>query len=573
MADEVSDATAIRRRLFAKDADAAFLSISAPDGVERLTWGRFWSLVDGYANAIAGATRPGDFILIMSRTRGDAIAFFFAAIRAGRLVSFFPPPNRVQDEAFYRGQQSASIAKIAPDHIVTFDEASAALVRDIGFSHAWRTFEPPPPGDWRAAIDAFASRLEGHGPALFVQHSSGTTGIKKAVAVTPAMMRAQFASYWQAIIEPLAPEPKIASWLPLYHDMGLVATLFLPTLGACEMAFVDAFTWVEAPQSLLDVIARERSNLVWMPNFAFRHYVRIGRALRARDLSSVRAWINCSEPCRAGDAEVFEQHFAGMGATPNSVVGCYAMAESVFAVSQAPVGQRAVLKAGADQAIGAPVQPGDKAVLSSGRIVPGLDVALFAGDERITDDLYGEIGIRGDCVFGGYREMTPSDSNIRSDGFFLTGDLGSLRNGELFVFGRRKETIIVNGKNIFAGDVEAAVGGVEGLKAGRVVAFGVENPLSGSEDLVIVAERDGSAATARGDRAIVSDATRLINAAFLISPRAIKLVEDRWLAKTTSGKISRAENRLKYLKSLHADPAKTRDDRDGGGRRADPSVS
>jgi fatty-acyl-CoA synthase len=555
--DALPGATAIGRRLLAKPAEAPFLSLSAPEGVERVAWGKFWSLVEGYASAISLATRPDAFILIVSRTRVDAIAFFFAAIRAGRLVSFFPPPSRVQDRAFYHSQQSASIAKIAPDLIVTFDEASAAMVREIGFDHVWRAFEAPPTGDGRAAVEAFAARLEGDGPALFVQHSSGTTGIKKAVAVSPSMMRAQFAAYWQAVIEPLAPQPKIASWLPLYHDMGLVATLILPTMGACEIAFIDPFTWVEAPQMLFDVIAREQSNLVWMPNFAFRHYVRIGRVLRERDLSSVRAWINCSEPCRAVDAAAFEQYFAGMGVSPHSVVGCYAMAESVFAVSQAPAGHRAVLQVGFDQTIGQAVQPGANAVLSSGPVAPGLDIALFAGEARIADDRYGEIGIRGDCVFGGYRQMTLTDSGIRPDGFFITGDVGTLRDGELFVFGRQKETIIVNGKNIFAGDVEAAIGRVEGLKAGRLVVFGVENPLSGSEDLVVVAERDPSVATGRDDRAIVSEVTRLINAAFLISPRAVKLVEDRWLAKTTSGKISRAENRLKYLRDLQAHAAKT----------------
>jgi acyl-CoA synthetase (AMP-forming)/AMP-acid ligase II len=348
----------------------------------------------------------------------------------------------------------------------------------------------------------------------------------------------------------MTPHPRIASWLPLYHDMGLVAALVLPTLGGCEMAFIDPFYWVESPQSLFNVIERERANLVWMPNFAFRHYVRIARLLRSRDLSSVEAWINCSEPCRAADADTFEARFADMGVRGDSVIGCYAMAETVFGVSQGVVGARKVLYAAEDQAPGEPVRPGEKAILSSGPPIPDLEIALFTNEARAADDQYGEIGIRAPFLFAGYGGMTAEQSGLRPDGFFMTGDLGAIRDGELFVFGRLKETIIVNGKNIFAGDVEALVAGVEGLKAGRIVAFGVENPGTGSEDLIVVAERGPSA---RDEASIVSDVTRLINAAFLVSPRAVAVVAERWLVKTTSGKISRAENRAKYLDGLHAE--------------------
>ena len=159
VADPAAELREIRARLYGKGAADTFLSVADAETVDRLTWGRFWSLVEGYASAIALKTRPDDFILIMSRTRTDAIAFFFAAIRAGRLVSFFPPPNRVQDEAFYRNQQSASIGKIAPDHIVTFDETSAAMVREIGFDHALRVFEPPQPGDWRSATGSCGTKI------------------------------------------------------------------------------------------------------------------------------------------------------------------------------------------------------------------------------------------------------------------------------------------------------------------------------------------------------------------------------------------------------------------------------
>ena len=527
-----------------RDHDKPFISLVGPTGVDRLNWGEFWSLADGYARLIDQDSSAGDLLLIMSRTRIEAIAFFFAAMAAGRIPSFFPPPHRIQNERSYRSQQSASISRVGASSMVTFDQDTADSVATLDIDTPLQRFGRVAPGDAEAILRRLRIQLTKHRGTLFVQHSSGTTGVKKAVGVDQSILMAQYDSYWNGTIRAVVDAPRIASWLPLYHDMGLIATLVMPTLGGDEIAFVDPFAWVESPQLLFDVIEREKSNLVWMPNFAYRHYVRLARALKARDLSSVAMWINCSEACRAPDIASFEQTFEGMGVLRESVVGCYAMAEAVFAVSQGDVGHRRVLNTVIDQPIGGLVQQGSKAVLSSGRLIPGAEVAIMWQGQTLPDGHYGEIAVRGPFVFGGYEKLTPAESNIGQDGYFLTGDLGAMVDGEVFVCGRLKEMIICNGKNIFCGDVEAIVGAVPGLKAGRVVAFGVENATTGSEDLVIVAELTG---TKDREAEIVSDIRRAVDAAFLVTPKAIKLVDERWLAKTTSGKISRKENRDKFL--------------------------
>jgi acyl-CoA synthetase (AMP-forming)/AMP-acid ligase II len=187
--------------------------------------------------------------------------------------------------------------------------------------------------------------------------------------------------------------------------------------------------------------------------------------------------------------------------------------------------------------------------LSSGRVLPGIDVRIYVDENPATQEgVYGEIGVRGKFVFRGYRGINAQDSNIGADGYYRTGDLGVLIDGHLYVFGRVKETIIVNGKNIFAGDIEDIVNAVAGVKNGRVVALGIESDQTGSENLVIVAERDGSAAASDGDlRATI---TRLITDAFLVHPYDVRIVEAPWIVKSTSGKISRRENQLRYLQAF-----------------------
>lgn len=549
----------VARELRSRDGAAPFLRARGAAGEGAWSWAEFWALVDGYRRVLATCSAPGEMVVLVAAAGAQPVAAFVAGIADGRLVTCFPPPHPIQDSQYYREQQRAALARVAPRRILAFD---AGVARDVAlaapdFAPLLDCVAPPAPGDWQAARDAFAARIEGERwpeLPLFVQHSSGTTGIKKAVAVSAAMLAAQFEGYWRGVVVPMAGEASLASWLPLYHDMGLVAATLMPVLGAAPLGVLDPFEWVAKPQLLLDAIEQDRPTLAWMPNFAFRHHVRLRPMLKRRDLSSVRAWVNCSEPCRAADAEAFEAAFGEWGVRAGSVRGCYAMAETVFAVSQDRGGERARLRAPRPLLPGEGVpaewllrdgaaEPAD--VLSSGTAIPGMDVAAWHAGQRLPEGAYGELGVRADCLFPGYRGMTAAESGLTPDGVYLTGDLGCVLGGEVFVLGRLKEVIIVNGKNLFAGDVEAAVGSVAGLKAGRAVAFGLANPRTGSEDLVVVAERDP--ALAAEEAALVEAVGALLEASFGVKPRDVRVVAERWLVKSTSGKISRAENQARYI--------------------------
>jgi len=545
-------------------------------GRRTLSRDAFWRLADGYVRIIETEPRVGDFALIVAPTGLDMMALFVALVACGRKVSFFPPSSSRQDAEAYVEQQLEAVRKIRPSSLLLMEGQEGAMGRlDLGMDG--RVLRLPRLSERLEELSADGSRVRdlferalGRTDPLFWQHSSGTTGIKKAVAVSGVALLRQFQSYWPAVSAAVGEGPiRVASWLPLYHDMGLLAGFLLPLIGGADLAVMDPFDWVDAPQRFLKMIETDGSSVCWMPNFAYRHYTRLRRLMPRRALGSLRAWISCSEPCRHPDAVAFEEAYADMGVPQGSVLGCYAMAETVFAASQLEAGgQRALvvsrgLTAGEridpSQALETcerhpAVDPSRQAVLSSGAPIAGVQAGIYVDGRPVEGErVYGEIGLKSDFLFPGYRGQTPGQSNIRADGVYLTGDLGTIVGGRLYIFGRTKEIVIVNGKNLYVGDVEDRVGSAPGVRPGRAVAFGLDSPALGTEELVVVAERDPECGLS--DAAIRAGIVAAVSDAFMVKPYDVQLTPDRWLVKTTSGKISRGKNKTKYLRDFRPDLA------------------
>ena len=536
------------------------------DGVTEVTGEALWAEAASLAEWIATHTPPGALVPVIGTTSPRLMALFLGVALAGRLAAFLPPAAQRQDPDAFARQQRATFEAIDPAAIILADPELAETLRRLDPVRAGRVLAPPeglPAGDAAAALATFRARLDDDRP-LFVQHSSGTTGLRKGVAISGRMLAAQYAAYWPGLRADLGRDRlAIASWLPLYHDMGLLACFLLPMLGGDRVSVMDPVAWVQQPARFLTMIAQDRCEVAWMPNFAFRHHVRLARAMPPADLSSMRRWINCSEPCRLADALAFEAVFAARGVAPRSVVGCYAMAETVFAVSQGRPATRRGLLVPANLAPGAGVlaagarlvetdvapPEGWKLVMSSGTPLPGVVVRVLAGDTPLPDGAYGEIALQAPFLFALYRGATTPARD--ADGGFRTGDLGCLLDGEIFVFGRLKEIIIVNGRNLFAGDLEAALGDLPGLKRGRAVAFGIDSAATGTEELVLVAEAEDGAADPAALAALIS---RTIADRFLVQPRDVQVVPAPWLVKSSSGKISRDANRARYLEQFRGDP-------------------
>jgi len=327
------------------------------------------------------------------------------------------------------------------------------------------------------------------------------------------------------------------------------------------VAQLSPMAWVAVPSLLLQAISAERATLCWLPNFAYQFM-----ADRVRDdelegvrLDSVRLLVNCSEPVRREAHDRFHARFARYGLRREALGACYAMAETTFAATQTPPGreartltvdrrrlERGEVVPSADPAAG-------RRCVSSGAPISGCAVRVVDEERReLPPGRVGELAISSVSLFDGYRNHPEKTAEVLRDGWYHSGDLGFVHEGECYVVGRKKDLVILAGNNVFPEDVEDAVGRVPGVLPGRVVAFGVEDPSLGTEVLGVVAETE--AATDAERRALRVAILRAGMALDLTISR-VHLVPPRWLIKSSSGKPARAANRARVLQEGDAGPA------------------
>jgi acyl-CoA synthetase (AMP-forming)/AMP-acid ligase II len=517
----------------------------------------------GYADAFEKAgLRAGEVVVLILQYDEALIHSFFGAILHGAIPSILPFLTEKLMPDRYRRDLAALVAITKPAAIVTYpefvSEVRAALEGQPG--HSVRavmvtTDMHPDPEPVLAALPGLRRSAD---DIVLLQHSSGTTGLQKGVALSHRAVLNQLECYAAAIC--LTPEDVIVSWLPLYHDMGLIAGFILPILRRVPLVLLSPFDWVRAPARLLQAVSRYRGTLTWLPNFAYNFCAQKirERDLEGVDLSSWRAVINCSEPMHWKSHQLFLERFEPHGLRPEALATCYAMAENVFAVTQGGVGapvrvdvvdQRAFLT----ERVAHPARDTAESLklLSCGQPLANVRVRVLDDQHRELPERHlGEIALQSDCMLTGYFHRDDLTAQAFHAGWYLTGDLGYIAQGEVFVTGRKKDLIIVGGKNVYPQDLEQLASDVPGVHPGRVVAFGVSDEASGTEAVVIVAEADSEDDETR--QRIGDEVRQRVTRGSDVAARYVYIVGPRWLLKTSSGKIARAANRDKYLAEMAA---------------------
>lgn len=539
--------TLLDARTFAEPSDApAIIFVATEAEPVVVTRQELATAVAQHADALHTlGIRPGDLVLIAHTQNLASIYAFWGALWLGAIPTLFPSLTEKLDADVYRRNMAQLIALSQVKAVLTSD-AFAATLRDVASCPVYGTndlpLDAPPPSFAAPDPEAIA----------FLQHSSGTTGLQKGVALAHTAVLNQLAAYSEAIA--LQADDVVVSWLPLYHDMGLIAGFLLPLVQGVPLVLLSPFDWVQHPALLLQAIDRHKGTLCWLPNFAYNH---CARRIRRRDkeavsLASMRLFINCSEPVRHSSHQLFLEAFATQGVTPDMLGVSYAMAENTFAVTQTPPGQPAPLdwidgQLLAEQNLAQPVEqshPQAVPLVSCGRPISGTAVTIVDEQgEPLPPRRVGEIVVRSDCMLTGYYRR--EDLRPFHHGWYHTGDRGYLADGELFVIGRSKDLIINAGKNIYPQDIEAVVNGVPGVYPGRAVAFGVPDEREGTELIAVVAEVE--TADSEQQNQIRLAIRQAVGVETAVSVSFVTLVPRHWLLKTSSGKIARAENRRKWL--------------------------
>ena len=535
------------------------LSAGQPD--QALSYAEFIRGAASYSQALAEAgIQPGDVVILVLQHGVDLIYSFWGAILHGAIPSIMPFLTEKLSPERYREDMAALLKITQPATLVTYPEFYPVVMETLHAGDSVRAVLvtsaiQPKTGIDLPGLSGFTRRPE---DIVLLQHSSGTTGLQKGVALSHQAVLNQLESYSQAIH--LQPDDVVVSWLPLYHDMGLIAGFIMPVLWGIPLVMMSPFDWVRAPYRLMQAISRYQGTLTWLPNFAYNF---CSQKIRARDLagvdlSSLRGVINCSEPMRWESHQLFIDRFQPFGLRSEALKTCYAMAENVFAVSQGGFDGVVTVdeidqKSFVTERVARPSdQVGETLkMLSAGKPIAETRVKVVDDHGRaLADRQVGELAIRSHCMLTGYYRRDDLTHKAFMDGWYLTGDLGYMAGGEVYVVGRKKDLIIVGGKNIYPQDLEAIANQVPGVHPGRVVAFGVFNPETGTEDVAMVAEVDTDDEEAREQ---IADAIRQrVTRSSAVALRQVLVVGPRWIIKTSSGKIARPANREKFLAVMAA---------------------
>lgn len=505
--------------------------------------------------------QPGEVVVLILQHSEELVYSFWGSILHGAIPAVMPFLTEKLSPERYRADLASLISVTRPAAIVTYPEFEEDVRSALQEGDSVRAVILT--SHFASEMDLDFNILEGFSrdvdDIVLLQHSSGTTGLQKGVALSHRAVFNQLDAYSKAIL--LDENDVIVSWLPLYHDMGLIAGFLMPILYGVPLVLMSPFDWVRAPYRLMQSVSKYRGTLSWLPNFAYNFCAQKirDRHLEGVDLSTWRAIINCSEPVRYESHQVFYDYFQKYGLQRQALQTSYAMAENVFGATQSQLGREpAVIEIDREafmaERVAKPLLDGQPSMkmMSSGHSLENVSVRVIdeQGNE-LGDCVVGEIAIQSNCMLTGYFNRPDLTAKMFRDGWYLTGDYGFIFDGELFISGRKKDMIIVGGKNVYPQDLEVLTYEVPGVHTGRAVAFGMFDEAQGTEEVVIIAEVDSEDAQ---EHQRIADAVRAhVTKNSAIALRHVKVVGPKWIMKTSSGKTARAANKEKFLQELNAD--------------------
>jgi 1-acyl-sn-glycerol-3-phosphate acyltransferase len=505
------------------------------------------------AGLIERDVMPGDRVALMLPTGVDFFAAFFAILYVGAVpVPIYPPMQRSQIEDYAR-RQAGILRNAGARMLITVPEALKLGSLLQGLVETLSSVESAATLAASAAEIALPNLQDGSATAL-IQYTSGSTGDPKGVVLSHANLLANIRAIGRAVEATSA--DVFVSWLPLYHDMGLIGAWLGCLYYGAPLYAMSPLSFLARPQNWLWAIHRFRGTISAAPNFAFELCLnKIDDSdLSGLDLGSLRFVGNGAEPVSVETLRRFTDRFARYGFKPGAMAPVYGLAENAVAVTLPPPGRAPIIDhidrvALSTRGVAEPARPEDVnavELVACGHPIPEHEV-------RIIDDLGRELGerregrleFRGPSATSGYFRNPAKTRELFHDGWLDTGDRAYMAGGDLFITGRIKDIIIRAGQHIAPHEIEEAVGGIPGLHKNGIAAFGVADPASGTERVVVLAETDESSPSAQA--ALKARAQEVATHIVGGPPDEVVLVQPGTVPKTASGKIRRAAARDLYL--------------------------
>jgi fatty-acyl-CoA synthase len=512
------------------------------DGAEdSVSWGELHDQAKGYAAGLqAQGVRPGDHVALLSPTTRQLVTAIQGTWLAGATIVVLPLPMRLSSIEEFVAQTRRRIRHADASLVVADPELAAFVAPEPG--------DPPMIGfDDLAAGDPTLWIRPPDDPdrLAILQFTSGSTSDPKGVMLPDRVLCANL----DAVAEAAGLDPDddvLVSWLPLYHDMGLVGLLTLPMSTGTRLVLGAPQDFTARPSRWMEWVSTYGGTATAGPNFSWVLATRALERSEPLDLSRLRVALNGAEPIDPDQVEAFVAAGRRHGLRPEAVFPAFGMAEvAIGGTFPAPLSgmvtdcvDRRVLET---ERYAAPTDPGaagSRRLPLLGRPVPGLGIRIVDPDTGLAlrEREVGELEIQGTSVTPGYYRRPDANAELFHDGWLRTGDLAYLLDGQLVVCGRIKDVIIVGGRNLFPEDVERAVGQLEGVRAGNVIAFGADGD-RGRESLVVVAE---SRAVDDDLTAVRRQVAERVREAVGVPARDIVLVAPGSLPKTSSGKLQRS---------------------------------
>jgi acyl-CoA synthetase (AMP-forming)/AMP-acid ligase II len=504
---------------------------------ETVTYGALWERSARHAAALARAgVRAGDKVCLVYPTCAEFFATFFGALRLGAVpVPLYPTLGVEGTARIFANSEAVAVATIG--WFRQGVDASVALAPTV------RAVLEPPDLDAEPPLTRFPEAQAAD--VAFIQYTSGSTAEPRGVVLThDNVVRT---CHFMAESAGLTPEDRVVSWLPLYHDMGLIGCSFTPPLLGTPLWLLPPD--LRNPRQWLELVTEIGATFTVSPDFGYRNCVRNVRDTSGIELSTLRAALSGAEQVRASTIQAFEGHFG----VKNVIAPCYGLAEATLAVAIWPFGTPIRLDTsgrfvsvgrpcrGVELRIAAPLDDVAREAGPRGEWTPRPSTGPAAREAlELPTGATGEICVRSPGVMQGYYRNPEATAAVLSpDGWLRTGDLGFVdEEGHLYISGRLKELILLGGENVTPTDVEDIVDHVAGIRYSAAV--GVESERTGSQRLHVVAELRDERLDHDQRHRLVTEIVRRVHEGRGHRPSRVLLVKAGTIPKTSSGKIQRA---------------------------------